>query len=73
MQTANYPQASKDSHGRLLVGAAVGVGGDVFDRLEALSAAQVDVLFVDTAHGHSAGVLKTIKEIKKKYSHIQVV
>ncbi len=73
MQTANYPQASKDTQGRLLVGAAVGVWWDVFDRLEALSAAQVDVLFVDTAHGHSAGVLKTIKEIKKRYSHIQVV
>lgn len=73
MQTMNYPLASKDTQWSLLAGAAVGIGGDVFDRLEALSDANVDVLFVDTAHGHSAGVLKTIKEIKKKWSHIQVV
>lgn len=59
-----YPQAAKDEHGRLLVGAAVGVGADLEERAEMMSAQGVDVLVVDTAHGHSAGVVKAIKRIK---------
>ncbi len=62
-----YPNAAKDSHGRLLVGAAVGVTADVMDRAAALVESLVDVLVVDTAHGHSRGVLETIANIKKKF------
>jgi len=59
-----YPNASKDSGGRLLVGAAVGVGADLEERAESMAARGVDVLVVDTAHGHSAGVIKAIRRIK---------
>ena len=69
----DFPSACKDSDERLRVGAAVGVGEDTSERIEALVEAGVDVLVVDTAHGHSLGVIKTIKEIKKKYSEIQVI
>ncbi len=62
-----YPNAAKDSHGRLLVGAAVGVTADVMDRAAALVESLVDVLVVDTAHGHSRGVLETIANIKKAF------
>ena len=71
--TKDHPYACKDSSGNLRVGAAVGVGGDVFDRVSALVYAWVDALFVDTAHGHSAWVLKAIKDIKAQYPHIQVI
>ena len=57
----------------LLVGAAVGVSKDMYDRLDALVAAKADVIIVDTAHGHSAGVLRTLKEIKQAYPHIPVI
>ena len=69
----DFPSACKDSDERLRVGAAVGVGEDTSERIEALVEAGVDVLVVDTAHGHSLGVIKTIKEIKKKYFDIQVI
>ncbi len=69
----DFPSACKDSDERLRVGAAVGVGEDTSERVEALVEAGVDVLVVDTAHGHSLGVIKTIKEIKKKYFDIQVI
>ena len=69
----DFPSACKDSDERLRVGAAVGVGEDTSQRIDALVEAGVDVLVVDTAHGHSLGVIKTIKEIKKKYSEIQVI
>ena len=69
----DFPSACKDSDERLRVGAAVGVGEDTSERIEALVGAGVDVLVVDTAHGHSLGVIKTIKEIKKKYFDIQVI
>jgi len=73
LKVENYPNASKDSHGRLLVGAALGVGGDTFDRVAALKEVGVDVVIVDTAHGHSLGVLQMIKEIKQKYPDLQVI
>ena len=68
-----YPNSAKDSQGRLLVGAAVGVTGDVMERIEALVAAQVDVVTVDTAHGHSQGVIDTVKRIKIAYPELQVI
>lgn len=68
-----YPQAAKDSQGRLLVGAAVGVTGDVLDRVDALVKSKVDVITVDTAHGHSQGVMNTVKLIKSKYPELQII
>ena len=59
-----YPDATKDEHGRLRVGAAVGVGNDALERAAALVEAEVDVLVVDTAHGHSHGVLEVVRQIK---------
>ena len=67
------PNAAKDSHERLLVGAAVGVGGDTEARVEALVDAGVDVLVVDTAHGHSQGVLERVAWVKKHASGVQVI
>ncbi|MGI8794711.1 MAG: IMP dehydrogenase, partial [Acidimicrobiales bacterium] len=68
----DFPHATQDDRGRLRVGAAVGVGTDVMDRCEALVAAGVDALVVDTAHGHSRGVLDTVKEVKSRWD-IEVV
>ncbi len=68
-----YPNSAKDEHGRLLVGAAVGATMDVLDRIAALVKACVDVIVIDTAHGHSMGVLETIKKIKKAYPDIQLI
>jgi len=68
-----YPDACKDSLGRLRVGAAVGVGPDTPARAKALVDARVDVLVVDTAHGHSAGVLETVRTIKKQFPGIDLV
>jgi IMP dehydrogenase len=68
-----HPDACKDEKGRLRVAAAVGVGDDGFKRAEALLDAEVDVIVVDTAHGHSAGVLKAIERIKKLSNYAQVV
>ena len=69
----NYPQATKDEHGRLFVGAAVGVGPDSKDRVDALVAANVDVICVDTAHGHSKNVLEMVQYIAKKYKDVIIV
>jgi IMP dehydrogenase len=69
----NYPNACKDEHGRLRVGAAVGVTPDTIDRVEALVKAGVDVITIDTAHGHSKGVIEKLKEVKSKYPNLQVV
>jgi len=69
----NYPKACKDEHGRLRVGAAVGVAADNMDRVTALVAAGVDVVTVDTAHGHSRGVIEMVKNIKKVYPELQVI
>ncbi|MGY4516378.1 IMP dehydrogenase [Lysobacter sp. HA18] len=67
------PSAGYDAGGRLLVGAAVGVGGDTEARIEALVAAGVDVIVVDTAHGHSQGVLERVKWVKTKFPKCQVI
>lgn len=69
----NYPQAAKDKNGRLRCGAAVGVGGDTIFRVDALVKANVDVVTVDSAHGHSAGVINTVKEIRAKYPDLDIV
>ena len=73
MKVQSYPSACKDSYGRLRVGAAIGVTYDTMERLDALVRAGVDVVCVDTAHGHSRGVLETIKEIKKHYPDLQLI
>src|SRR5690606_35224743 len=62
-----YPKANKDRFGRLVVGAAVGVGAEAMERASALVDAGVDVLFVDSAHGHSKGVLECVKTLKTKF------
>ena len=72
-KTIQYPNSAKDSSGRLLAGAAVGVTKDMLDRIEALVKAKVDVIVVDTAHGHSKGVLDAVKEIKAAYPDLQVI
>lgn len=68
-----FPNACKDEFGRLRVGAAVSVSSDTLERVEALVNANVDVVTVDTAHGHSEGVLKIVKEIKEKYPNLQLI
>lgn len=68
-----YPMSAKDSQGRLLCGAAVGVTPDITDRVDELVRAKVDCVVIDTAHGHSANVLKTFKLIKEKYPDLQVI
>jgi IMP dehydrogenase len=69
----NFPSACKDEYGRLRVGAAVGVAPDNIDRVTALVNAGVDVITVDTAHGHSKGVIDMVKQIKQLYPHLQVI
>lgn len=73
MKKKKYPNASKDEHGRLRVGAAVGITLDTIDRIKALSKAGADAIVIDTAHGHSSGVLKTIKEARKKFKYEQII
>jgi IMP dehydrogenase len=73
MKVRNYPSACKDKYGRLVVGAAVGVTTDTDERVEALVQVGVDVICVDTAHGHSEGVLSTVRRIKKKYPNLDIV
>ena len=68
-----YPMACKDDFGRLRVGAAIGVGPDREERLEALVRAGVDVVIIDTAHGHSQGVLETIAETRRAYPDLQLI
>jgi len=68
-----YPNACKDAHGRLRVGAAVGVGQDALDRVDILVGHQVDVIAIDTAHGHSRGVIQMIQDVRKKYPEVAVV
>jgi len=67
------PMASKDEQGRLRVAAGVGVTGDVFERMAALVEADVDAIVIDTAHGHSAGVLETLKEAKRRYPDLDII
>lgn len=73
LKIKNYPNSSKDSLGRLLVGAAVGIASDTMKRVDALVKVGVDALIVDTAHGHSMGVLSMVKEIKNKYPKLEVI
>ncbi|UIR54541.1 IMP dehydrogenase [Sphingobacterium sp. SRCM116780] len=68
-----YPDAAKDTHGRLLVGGAVGVTPDTLDRVEALVKAGVDVITIDTAHGHSKGVIDKLKLVKSAFPELQVI
>ena len=68
-----YPLSAKDEQGRLLCGAAVGITANVMARVDALVEAQVDVVVVDSAHGHSANILKAVREIKTKHPNLQVV
>lgn len=68
-----FPNACKDDLGRLRVGAAVGVSKDTIERVDALVLAGADVIIVDTAHGHSAGVLKVIKDVRKRHKYLQLV
>lgn len=72
-KSQQYPSACKDESGRLRVGAAVGTGADTEDRVHALVQAGVDVLVVDTAHGHSEGVLKRVAWVKKHFPQVQVI
>ncbi len=73
MKKKTFPNACKDNLGRLRVGAGVGVTSDTLKRVEALVHSNVDVIVLDTAHGHSEGVLKTVKEIRKKYKGLQLI
>ena len=68
-----YPNSAKDSEGRLLCGAGVGVTADVMDRVDALVNAKVDVIVVDSAHGHSKNIINVVKQIKAKYPELQVI
>tara|TARA_S200000501_G_scaffold161916_1_gene152689 strand:+ start:1204 stop:2664 length:1461 start_codon:yes stop_codon:yes gene_type:complete len=72
-KSIDYPLASRDSEGRLIVGAALGVSSDLMERAEKLSEAGVDVLVLDSAHGDSEGVINAIKEVKKKFSKIEII
>jgi len=72
-KTHKYPNSAKDQQGRLLVGAAVGTAHDTFARIDALIRAGVDVIVVDTAHGHSIGVINMVRLIKEKYPDLQVI
>lgn len=69
----NYPNACKDKKGRLRVGAAVGIGSDTIRRVEALVKAGVDIITVDSAHGHSIGVINKVKEIRKNFPDLQLI
>ncbi len=73
LKTSEHPLANKDEAGRLRVGAAIGVGTGTEERAELLAAAGVDVLIVDTAHGHSQGVLDRVKWVKQNFPHVEVI
>ena len=68
-----YPLSAKDENGRLLCGAAVGITANVLERVDALVKAKVDVIVIDSAHGHSANIFKTLRQIKAKYPDLQVI
>ena len=73
MKQIEHPFAAKDSRGRLLVGAAIGAGGDFLERAEALIKVGVDVLTIDTAHGHSQGVLDAVARVRERFPEVQLV
>ena len=68
-----YPNSAKDAQGRLLCGAGVGITADALDRVDALVKAKVDVIVLDSAHGHSANVIRCVKMVKEKYPELQVI
>ena len=68
-----YPFSAKDAQGRLLCGAAVGITGNMLDRVDALVEAHVDVIIIDSAHGHSKNIISALKDIKKRYPELQVI
>ncbi|MDE5976854.1 MAG: IMP dehydrogenase [Turicibacter sp.] len=72
-KTMSYPNSCKDNQGRLRCGAAVGIGADTLDRVTALVEAGVDVITVDSAHGHSLGVINTVRQIKETFPKLQVI
>ena len=72
-KTLKYPLAAKDTNGRLLAAAAVGVGADLYDRVATLVASKVDVIVIDTAHGHSKGVVDAVAKVKKIYPELQII
>lgn len=72
-KVVEFPNAAKDSHGRLLVGAAIGVTSDSFERAQALIDAGVDVIVIDTAHGHSAGVIRKIRELRVAFPDVALI
>ena len=73
LQYKSHPNASKDKHGRLLVGAAVGITADILDRVAALVKSGVDVVTLDSAHGHSKGVLDAVKKVKKRFKGLALI
>ncbi|MFK7935774.1 MAG: IMP dehydrogenase [Saprospiraceae bacterium] len=73
MKVQDYPNSCKDEFGRLVVGAAVGVTADTMERIQALVDVAVDVVIIDTAHGHSKGVLDTIRSVKKRFPDLQII
>lgn len=72
-KVTEYPNSAKDKHGRLIVGAAVGVTNDAMDRIDKLVKAHVDVIVIDTAHGHSQGVLEQVKRVRKAYPDLNII
>jgi len=72
-KATKYPYSAKDTNGRLLCGAAVGIAQDTMERVDALVAAKVDVITIDTAHGHSSGVLRMVEAVKNRYPNIPLV
>ncbi|HJW28235.1 MAG TPA: IMP dehydrogenase, partial [Saprospiraceae bacterium] len=73
MKLEDFPNSSKDHRGRLRVGAAVGIAADTHDRVDALVHEDVDVIVVDTAHGHSEGVLNMVREIRKRHRDLEII
>ncbi len=72
-KSIQYPNSAKDVNGRLLVGAAVGTSKDTFERIDELVKNRVDIITVDTAHGHSMGVIESVRKIKAKYPNLKVI
>ena len=73
MKISNYPNAIKDSYGRLLVGAGVGITADLLDRVDLLQQSSVDVICLDSAHGHTKGVIDSLKKVKKQFKKLPVI
>ena len=72
-KSVQYPNSARDDKGRLLCGAAIGATADVLDRVAALVESQVDVLFLDSAHGHNSNIIKTVAKVKKAYPNVPLV